>query len=108
MKNKQEIKAKIEAAVDSWNEEKTVADYFRKKLGQSGNAEKVFYNIVEKSLAEEKPDWTKVLLDTMKVENQAVPQVNLFTVANQKISDSLQKIIDVTPKKVKKGIEGII
>lgn len=109
MKSKEQIKQKIENAVDDWMQAKSVAEYFKKKLGTNGSADKVFYNIVEKSLAEERPEWTKVLLDTMKVDAKESPQqVNVFSITAEKIDESLKKLIDVTPKKKANKVEELI
>ena len=49
MKNKAEIKAKIETAVAKWDEEKTVAQYFRNKLAEGGKFNRVAENIILKA-----------------------------------------------------------
>ena len=108
----------IRKTISDWEESKTVAEFFKKKLGRNGNAGRVVDNIIEKSLAEEKPEWTKLLLDSVKSGDEKTPaqtQINFFTNASEQISENLQKIIDVTPQQttgehivIKTGIEGII
>lgn len=97
-KKKEEIKEVISFNANEWLEAKSAGEFLRKKLGANGNADKLANNIIEKSLAEEKPEWTKLLLETMKVETKEAPTTNNLFLLNEKISDNLQKIIDVTPK----------
>lgn len=102
----------IAAAIAAWDESKTVADFFKKKLSQNGNADKIANNIINKSLIEEKPEWTRLLIDSMKTAEDKQPplptQINFFQMASEQINESVKQLIDVTPKRNKKGIEAII
>ncbi len=102
----------IAIAIAAWDESKTVADFFKKKMAQNGNADRIANNIITKSLTEDKPEWTRLLIDSMKTAEDKQPplpaQINFFQMASNQINESVKQLIDVTPKGKKKGIEAII
>lgn len=114
MPKKDKDKSKeIAISIARWHKEQTVAQFFKEKMGEDGNANKIANNIISKSLAEEKPEWTRLLMDTMKVGDDKKPEggqsINFFTLASNQINSAVQSLIDVTPKKkVKTGIQNII
>jgi hypothetical protein len=108
MKAKQATKQTIEAVANEWLEAKSAGEFLRKKLGRDGTAEKLADNMISRAMTEERPEWTKLLFETMKVEQKdSGTQVNVFTLANEKINESLQRIIDVTPTSKTKTIEKV-
>jgi hypothetical protein len=113
-KSHKNISKTIAKNIAAWDESKTVAEFFKKKLCQNGNADRIANNIIEKSLIEEKPEWTRLLIDSMKTpeDKQPLPStpINFFTIASGQIDSAVQTLIDVTPKNnsKKKGIEALI
>lgn len=111
-KKSKSIANPMSAAIAAWDESKTVADFFKRKMAQNGNADRVVDNIISKSLIEEKPEWTRLLIDSMKTVEDKQPvlstQINFFQTASEQINESVKRLIDVSPRRNKKGIEAII
>jgi hypothetical protein len=107
-----DLPATIATNIAAWDEANTVANFFKKKMGQDDNANKVANNIISKSLTEEKPEWTRLLIDSMKAGEDKKPEgpgtINFFQVASEQINNSVQNLINVTPKSKKTGIQSII
>ncbi len=114
MKSKKQLanSKQIAERIAKWDEETTVAKFFSRKMGENDNANKIAENIISKSLTEEKPEWTRILLDSMKIEDkkgEVGTNLNFFAVASGQINSAIQTLIDVTPKKkLKTGIQNII
>ena len=82
MKNKTEIKARIQTAVDKWDEEKTVAQYFRNKLAENNNAKKVADNIILKatggaSSEENEIKYNELLIKIATLDQKPVASTNI-------------------------------
>ncbi len=106
-------RTEIQNTLADWQESLSVAEFFKKKLGKNGNADKIADNIIEKSLSEDRPEWTSLLLDSIKsgeIKQVASTQINFFAAANEQINENIQKLIDVTPatSSAVTKIEGII
>jgi hypothetical protein len=82
MKNKKEIKTKIESAVAKWDEEKTVAQYFRNKLAEEGRFNKVADNIITKatggaSTEENEIKYNELLIKIATLDQKPVSSTNI-------------------------------
>lgn len=107
-------KPKVEAAlnkatknVSDFYKTKTVGEYLKDKLAMPGHKkihiDEIIDNGIERAKVEEKPEWSKFLFDTLKAAEvkPESPSNNFFIGAASLTNEGLQKIIDVTPAKVK-------
>ena len=106
--------SKIDEALTSWDIKKDVTEFIKERLGLEGtkgknHAEEIIDNAIRRAKLEEKPEWTKLLLDSVKVDKvKDVSQTNIFMNANAVADETLKKLINVTPIQTKSKIEELI
>tara|TARA_R110000851_G_C12986696_1_gene556890 strand:+ start:373 stop:714 length:342 start_codon:yes stop_codon:yes gene_type:complete len=106
--------APITEALQSWSVKKDVTDFIKERLGLQGSngrnhAEEIIDNAIGKAKLEERPEWTKLLLDSVKVDKiKDVGQTNIFLNANAIADETLKKLVNVTPTQTKSKIEELI
>ncbi len=104
----------ITSALAKWERDKSINEFIRERLGlesSSGksHAEEIIDNAIERAKIEEKPEWTKLLIETTKTEQKAQASTNIFFGAADLTNEALKKVIDVTPEpKAKSKIEELI
>jgi hypothetical protein len=118
MSGKSKDKSKtIAGNIAKWNKERILSEYMREKLAETDletnktNLDTISDRIIEKAKIEDEPKWTSILLSMMKTEDgkkQEPGVINFFQIASNEINDGLGRLINVTPKKIKNGIESII
>lgn len=115
-KNKDTSKT-IAANIAKWDKERIASEYFCEKLSEIDPAtnlthlDSIANNMILKAKYEDDPKWTPLLLSMIKTEAkkpEGPSTINFFNIASNEINDGLGRLINVTPKKVKKGIESII
>lgn len=105
---------KINQALTLWDKNKDMTEFLRKKLGeQAGNgkthADELIDNALTRAKVEEKPDWTRLLLDAANSDDKkSGTQINLFAAIAESTNENIDELIDVTPKNKIKTIDDLI
>ena len=109
------INKEIKNELKQWNKETDVAEYLKGKLSQEdkegmSHIETLVDNIILKAKLEDEPKWTRLIFDNIKEDNkkESTTQINIFTDIAQKTNETIDKLVDVTPKKKKKTIYDLI
>lgn len=95
---------KIDKALSAWDRNKEINEFIRDKLGlisQNGNthADDIIDNAISRAKIEEKPEWTKLLLESSTDNKKADTQINFFASIAESSNANVDKLVDVTPKK---------
>lgn len=104
--------SKINQALTAWENNIEINEFVKKKLGAktkngSTHADEIIDNAIERAKYEEKPEWTKLLLDSSSNKDEkGNTQINFFSAIAESSNENISKLIDVTPKK--KTIEDLI
>lgn len=106
--------SKINKALVAWDKNKEINEFIREKLGlksETGktHADDIIDNAISRAKYEEKPEWTKLLLDASAPEDKkGNTQINFFGAIAESTNENIDKLVDVTPKKKKSSIEELI
>lgn len=106
--------SKIKQSLTTWDKNKEINEFIRDKLGLQSNtgkthADDIIDNAISRAKYEEKPEWTKLLLDASTPEDKkGNTQINFFGAIAESTNENIDKLIDVTPKKKKNSIEELI
>lgn len=112
-----DIAKTIASNIAKWDKERVVSEYMREKLAETDietnktNFDAVTDRIINLAKLEFEPKWTPILLSMIKAEDNKKQEpgvINFFQIASNEINDGLGRLINVTPKKIKRGIESII
>jgi len=104
--------SKIQEALTMWDKNIEVNEFIKNKLGgktKDGvtHADHIIDNAIERAKYEEKPEWTKLLLDSSSnKDDKGNTQINFFGAIAESSNENINKLVDVTPKK--KTIEDLI
>jgi hypothetical protein len=105
---------KINKVLVAWDKNKEINEFIREKLGlksESGktHADDIIDNAISRAKYEEKPEWTKLLLEASAPEDKkGNTQINFFGAIAESTNENIDKLVDVTPKKKKSSIEELI
>lgn len=106
---------KINQALVTWDRNKEINEFIREKLGLPSkdggktHADEIIDNAIERAKYEEKPEWTKLLLDASAPEDKkGNTQINFFGAIAESTNENIDKLVDVTPEKKKNSIEDLI
>ena len=99
---------KLQAALTTWDIKKDVSDFIKERMGlksegsELNHAEEIIDKAIERAKTEEKPDWTNLLLNSIKADKiKDLTQTNVFLNANAVSDETLKKLVNVTPIKTK-------
>lgn len=74
---------RLKNTLKSWEEEKSAAEYFKKKLGVKAKgsnkilADQFLEKIFNSAMIEDKPEWSRVMLELVKVQDKNASQTNV-------------------------------
>lgn len=117
VKKNKDLTKTIATNIARWDKERIVSEYMREKLAETDletnqtNFDVITDKIIKNAKDELDPKWTPILLSMIKAEDNKKQEpgvINFFQIASNEINDGLGRLINVTPKKIKGGIESII
>lgn len=97
--------SKIKEELKIWDKNIEINEFIKSKLGQSGlngksHADEIIDNAITRAKVEEKPEWTKLLLDSAADRDEkGNTQINFFGAIAESSNENVGKLVDVTPKK---------
>lgn len=104
----------ISKALTTWDKNKEINEFIRSKLGlesKSGktHADDIIDNAISRAKYEEKPEWTKLLIDSSTPkEEKGNTQINFFGAIAESSNSNVDKLVNVTPKAKEESIEDLI
>ena len=117
LSDKSDKSKQIATNIAKWDKERIASEYFCEKLSEIDPETKLTHldsiadNMILKAKLEDDPRWTPLVLSMIKTDTKK-PEggntINFFALASEQINESVGRLINVTPKKVKRGIESII
>lgn len=101
-------KESVSTALAKWDREKTMNEFIRERLGLESrggktHAEEIIDNAIERAKFEERPEWTKLLVEATNPKTNNNPQTNIMlqiaTNSNSNIDELLNKSVSKVDKK---------
>lgn len=109
------IKNKIESGLAAWSRAKDVAEFMKDKLGEldangKTKADNIIDNAIIRAQTEERPEWTKVILDATSNKEKAPTQSinNFFGAIAESTNQNVDKLVGKSSTEKKDNIIDII